>query len=113
MATSLRRPILRFRGNVFLGASGIEHNAAKCQAPKGNDVQRSLRCLAMKKSTGSARGTTMKGQAALVKARALMEANLVGPILIEKPDFLRTLGCTPETIANMKRCRHVRGRFLH
>jgi len=55
----------------------------------------------------------MKGQAALVKARALMEANLVGPILIEKPDFLRTLGCTPETIANMKRCRHVRGRFLH
>jgi len=44
MATSLRRPILRFRGNVFLRASGIEHNAAKCQAPKGNDVQRSLRC---------------------------------------------------------------------
>lgn len=55
----------------------------------------------------------MKGQVALVKARALMEANLVGPLLIDNPHFLKTLGCTPETIANMKRFRHVRGRFLH
>jgi len=67
----------------------------------------------MKKSTVSARGTAVKGQAALIKARALMEANLVGPFLIDNPDFLKTLGCTPETIANMKRCRYVRGRFLH
>ena len=67
----------------------------------------------MKKSTMSARGTAMKGRAALDKARALMEANLVGPLLIDNPEFLKTLGCTPETIANMKRCRQVRGRFLH
>ena len=113
MVTGLWRLILRFRGNVFLGTSGIEHNAAKYQDPKGNDVQRSLRCKAMKKSTGSARGTAMKGQLALVKARALMEANLVGPFLIDNPNFLKTLGCTPETIATVKRCRHVRGRFLH
>jgi hypothetical protein len=55
----------------------------------------------------------MKGQVALVKARALMEANLVGPFLIDNPDFLRTLGCTPETIANMKCRRHARTRYLH
>jgi len=55
----------------------------------------------------------MKGQLALVKVQALMQANLVGPLLIDNLDFLKTLGCTPETIANMKRCRHVRGRFLH
>jgi hypothetical protein len=67
----------------------------------------------MKKSTISARGTAMKGQVALVKVRALMDANLVGPLLIDNPHFLKTLGCTPETIANMKRFRHVRGRFLH
>lgn len=38
-----------------------------------------------------------------------MEANLVGPFLIGNPDFLKTLGRTPETIGNMKRCRHARG----
>jgi len=67
----------------------------------------------MKKSTIGARGTAMKGQVALVKARALMEANLVGPFLIDNPEFLKTLGCTPETIAKMQRSRQVRGRFLH
>ena len=55
----------------------------------------------------------MKGRAALDKARALMEANLVGPFLIDNLDFLKTLGCTPETIANMKCRRHVRSRYLH
>lgn len=68
---------------------------------------------AMKKSTISARGTAMKGQVALDKARALIEANLVGPFLIDNPNFLKTLGCTPETIAKVKRCCYVRGRFLH
>jgi hypothetical protein len=67
----------------------------------------------MKKSTTSVRGTAMKGQVALVKARALMDDNLVGPFLIDNPDFLKTLGCTPETIAKLQRCRQVRGRFLH
>ena len=71
------------------------------------------RYQAMKKSTVNARGPAMKGQLALVKVQALMQANLVGPLLIDNLDFLKTLGCTPETIANMKRCRHVRGRFLH
>ncbi len=55
----------------------------------------------------------MKGQVALVKARALMDDNLVGPFLIDNPDFLKTLGCTPETIAKLQRCRQMRGRFLH
>jgi hypothetical protein len=81
--------------------------------PPGARVLAKLRGEAMKKSTTSARGAGMKGQMALVKVRALMEANLVGPLLIDNPDFLRTLGCTPETIANMKCRRYVRGRFLH
>jgi hypothetical protein len=72
-----------------------------------------VRCNAMKKSTVSTCGGVLKGQVALVKARALMEANLVGPLLIDNPNFLKTLGCTPETIANMKVRRYVRGRFLH
>jgi hypothetical protein len=67
----------------------------------------------MKKLNINAQGSTLKGQIALVKVRALMEANLVGPVLIDNQHFLKTLGCTLEGFASAKCRRNVRARALH
>ena len=67
----------------------------------------------MKKSTVNARGPAMKGQLALIKVRALMEADLVGPLLIQNQHFLKTLGCTPETFALARFRRNLRSSALH
>jgi hypothetical protein len=67
----------------------------------------------MKKSIINARGPSLKGQVALVKVRALMEANLVGRQLIDNEHFLKTLGCTPEAFAIAKYRRNMRTRSLH
>lgn len=60
-----------------------------------------------------ARGPSLKGQVALVKVRALMEANLVGRVLIDNRDFLKTLGCTPEAFSIAKYRRTPRVRAFH